>query len=152
MCMKSMNVYDVAFPVVRNTLVSDPFALLDRFFHDEPAFFTERRSPVVDVREEKDAYIIEAELPGLNEKDIRIELKDHVLTLSTTTSDEKKENSSSGSWIRRERRSFSFVRSFSIPDEGDEDAVEARFKDGVLEIRIGKRPETAPKVVQVKVN
>lgn len=150
--MKSMNVYDVAFPALRNSVLTDPFALLDRFFTDEPAFFRETRTPVVDVHEDKEAYHIDAELPGLTEKDIRLELKDHVLTLSTVKHEESKESESDGRYIRRERRAFSFTRSFAVPEDGDEDAVEANFKDGVLSVRIAKRPESAPKVLQVKVN
>ncbi len=154
--MKSMNVYDLAFPALRGTVVTDPFALLDRFFTDDALFGHETRGPVVDMREENDSYIIEAELPGMNEKDIKLELKDNVLTMTTVKNEkkdgEKAEESGSARWMRRERRSFSFSRSFSVPEDADPDSVVATFKDGLLSIVLAKKPETAPKVVQVNIN
>jgi HSP20 family protein len=150
--MKSMNVYDLAFPALRGSIVSDPFSLLDRFFTEDAFFGQETRGPVVDFREEKDSYLIDAELPGMNEKDIKLELKDNVLTMTTVKDEEKEEESGKGRWMRRERRSFSFSRSFAIPEDADSDSVKATFKDGLLTIVLDKKPESAPKVVQVNVN
>lgn len=149
--MKSMNVYDVSFPSLRGSVVADPFPLLDRFFSDDPFYGRETRSPSVDVREETDFWLIEAELPGLEEKDIKLELKDNVLTLSTVK-EEKKEEAPVGKWILRERRAFSFSRSFVIPEDADNESVKATFRDGLLSVRVSKKPETAPRVVQVNVN
>ncbi len=150
--MKSMNVYDLAFPALRGTVVTDPFALLDSFFSDDFVFGRETRGPVVDVREEKDSYLIEAELPGLSEKDIKLELKDNVLTMSTAHDEEKNEKAPEAGWMRRERRSFRFSRSFALPEDTDQESVKATFKDGLLTVVVAKKPETAPKVVQVNVN
>jgi HSP20 family protein len=148
--MKSMTVYDSLLPTFSGVFRADPFELLDRVFEDDliPGF--SGRNPAVDVREKDGRYLIEAELPGINEKDLRVELKDGLLTLSTAKADEKKDESSK--WIRRERRSFSFSRSFALPEDADGEKVEARFMDGLLTIELPKKAEAAPRIVQVKVN
>jgi len=146
--------YDNLFPVIRNTVGSvyraNPFELLNSVF-DEDFFPASSRKPVVDVREEDQRYVIEAELPGLSEKDIKLELKDGVLSLSTSSKEEKKEEDTGRKWLRRERREFAFERSFELPEDADGEKIDARFKDGLLVVDIPKKPETAPRVVPVKV-
>jgi HSP20 family protein len=147
--MKKMTVYDSLLPAFRGVFRADPFELLDRVFEDDfvPGFTG--RAPAVDVREKDGRYLIEAELPGVSEKDLKVELKDGLLTLSTSQDEEKKEESVK--WLRRERRSFSFTRSFSLPEDADGEKIEAHFKDGLLIIELPKRAEAAPRIVQVKV-
>ncbi len=148
--MKTMTVYDSLVPALRGVFRADPFDLLDKVFEDEllPGFGG--RAPAVDVREKDGRYLIEAELPGISEKDLKVELKDGLLTLSAKTETEKKEESTK--WLRRERRSFSFKRSFELPEDADGENIEARLKDGVLSIELPKKPEATPKLVNVKVN
>lgn len=148
--MKNMTVYDSLLPAFRGVFKADPFDLLDRVFEDDliPGF--SGRAPAVDVREKDGRYLIEAELPGVSEKDLKVELKDGLLTLSTSTVEEKKEENVK--WLRRERRSFSFTRSFALPEDADGEKIEARFKDGLLTVEVPRKPETNPKVVPVKVN
>ncbi|HTX73681.1 MAG TPA: Hsp20 family protein [Rectinemataceae bacterium] len=149
--MKTM--YDSLFPVIRNTVGgvyrASPFELLDKLFDDE-FFPAPARRPVVDVREEDHRYVIEAELPGLSEKDLKLELKDGLLSLSTAKQEEKKDEQADGRWLRRERREFSFERSFELPDDADTDKIDARFKDGLLVVEISKKPEAAPRQVPVR--
>ena len=152
--MKSLTIYDPIFPAfgnaLRGTYRADPFEILDRVFdHDffSPAF----RSPAVDVREEDNRYVIEAELPGLSEKDLKLELKDEVLSLSTAQREEKQDEDKAKKWLRHERREYSFNRSFALPEDANGEAIEARFKDGLLTVEVPKKPETAPRLVPVKV-
>jgi HSP20 family protein len=147
--MKNMTVYDSLLPAFRGVFRADPFEILDRVFEDDfvPGFNS--RSPAVDVREKDGRYMIEAELPGVSEKDLKVELKDGLLTLSTTKVEEKKEESVK--WLRRERRDFSFTRSFALPEDADGEKIEAHFKDGLLIIELPKKAEAAPRIVQVKV-
>lgn len=147
--MKSMTVYDSMFPAFR----VDPFELLEQVFESEPFFAGAVRTPAVDVREEEGRYLIEAELPGLSEKDLKLELKDGVLELSTAKKEEAQDKSEEKGrrWIRRERRDFAFSRSFALPEDADGERIEARFKDGLLTIELPKKPETAPRLVPVKV-
>ncbi|MBQ2314997.1 MAG: Hsp20/alpha crystallin family protein [Treponema sp.] len=101
--------------------------------------------PKVDVREDKDAYLLDMDLPGRTDKDIDINLKDGVLTIASTTEKKAEHNekdSGKAQWLIRERSCSSFSRRFSLPDDVDADAVSASFKDGVLSVRL-PRSKTA---------
>jgi len=92
--------------------------------------------PSVDVRETEDALLVEAELPGIDKKDVKLDVKDGVLTISGERhyeKDVKEEN------VHRIERSYgSFSRSFSLPRNIDTEKVEANMKDGVLKVRLPK--------------
>jgi HSP20 family protein len=149
--MKNMTVYDAMLPAFRGVFKADPFSILDSVFDRD--YFPEcaARSPVVDVREEKDRYLIEAELPGVSEKELKLELKNGTLTLSTEKKEEKGDKDKDGTWIRRERRESFFSRSFELPDDSDGTKIAASFKDGLLTVELPKKPEESPKLVPVKV-
>lgn len=103
--------------------------------------------PVVDVYEEKDAYVIKAELPGVDKKDISVDLKGRILVIKgerATDSEVKEEN-----YYRRERTFGKFQRAFSLPESLDADQISADFKDGVLKITVPKAEEAKPKQVTV---
>ena len=100
-------------------------------------------APHMDVRESDKELVIEAELPGINEKDISLDLQNGVLTIRGEKKhehDEEKEN-----YRVMERRYGSFQRSLRLPDTVDEDKVAASFDNGVLKVRIPKRPEAVGK-------
>ncbi len=118
---------------------------IERFFEDTAE---DVKVPAVDIREEKDKYIIEAELPGLTEKDVEVKVENNVLTISSKK-EETKEESKKG-YIRKERKSFSFTRSFSLPENTDVDKITAHFKNGILNIEVPKAPESQPKIIEVK--
>jgi HSP20 family protein len=148
--MKNMSVYDSMLPVFRGMYKADPFEILDRVFDNEYFPAVAGRSPVVDVREKDGKYLIEAELPGVSEKDLKLELKDGLLSLSTERKEEKDDKAEDGAWIRRERRTSYFDRSFELPEDADGDKIEAKFKDGLLTIELPKKPESSPRLVPVK--
>lgn len=97
----------------------------------------------VDVREKKDAYIIEAEMPGLDKKDINIDVTDNVLTISADIDESKEQRDDDGRYIRRERRYGSFRRSFSL-DNVKADQINAEMKNGILTVYCPKKNETSP--------
>ena len=97
----------------------------------------------LDVRETDKEIVVEAELPGIDEKDISLDLKHGVLTIRGEKKhehDEEKEN-----YRMMERRYGSFQRSVRLPDTVDEDKVEASFNNGVLKVSLPKRPEAIGK-------
>ena len=100
-------------------------------------------APSVDIAETDESYDVTADLPGVSEKDINVELKDDVLTVSG----EKKEESEKKQKDYRlsERRFGSFKRSFRLPSGVDEDKVTANFKDGVLKVVLPKSAEARKK-------
>jgi len=148
--MKSMTLYDSLYPVLRGSFRPDPFEIMDSVFETSDFFGSAHRAPAVDVREEEGRYLIEAELPGLSDKDLSLELKDGVLNLASVKAEEKKEEGDKGRWIRRERRELAFRRAFELPEDADGEKIEAVFKDGLLTVTLPKKPETAPRVVPVK--
>jgi HSP20 family protein len=106
-----------------------------------------RWNPAVDLYEKDDYFVIKAELPGVDKKDIAIDLKDRVLTLSGERSyeNEVKEDS----YYRRERSYGKFQRAFTLPAEVDSDKIKAEFKDGLLRIEVPKPEEQKPKQVTI---
>jgi len=129
---------------------SNPFDLIDQMFSGDEFLYPQFRTPAIDVRDEENRYIIEAELPGYSEKDIKLELKDGTLSLSTAKSDAEGEKNEKGRWLQRERREFRFSRSFSLPEDVDAEKIEAKYRDGLLTISLEKKPESAPRLVPVK--
>ncbi|MCE5255882.1 MAG: Hsp20/alpha crystallin family protein [Spirochaetaceae bacterium] len=135
---------------------TNPVDLISQMFDDDGFFFNDFRTPAVDVRESDNSYAIEAELPGLTEKDVHLELKDGQLVLSTAKTESKdekseKEGKNQNRWLRRERRSFKFSRSFVLPEDADTDKIEAKFRDGLLTINLPKKAEMAPKMIPVNI-
>jgi len=107
-------------------------------------------SPALDVHETEDAYVVEAEVPGLDKKDIEITVLEDLLTIKgeRKRDDEVKE----ASYHRIERSYGSFQRSISLPNSVDSGKVTARFKNGVLHITLPKREEAKPREIQVEVD
>ena len=125
-------------------LFEDPFFLTGWF--DDGLALTDW-NPVVDIYDNEDAIVIKAELPGIEKKDISIDLKDGVLTLEGERSydnEVKEEN-----YHRKERAYGKFHRSFRLPENVDVDNIKADYKDGILKIDIPKPEEVKPKKVTV---
>ena len=119
--------------------------MLDNFFEDTPVW--NARVPAVDVRESEDGYVMEAELPGLTDKDVELKIEDNILTLSSRK-DEATEEDKDG-YLIRERRSAEFCRTFVLPKDVDRDKIKAEFKNGLLTVRVPKAPEAKPRKIDV---
>jgi HSP20 family protein len=105
--------------------------------------------PAMDLVETDGEYVLKADLPGLSESDVNIELEDRVLTIS---GERKAENEERKEGYYRIERSFgSFARSLTVPEGVDGDAVKASFENGVLEVRIPKPEARKPKKVEISV-
>ncbi|SFB95814.1 Hsp20/alpha crystallin family protein [Butyrivibrio sp. YAB3001] len=100
-----------------------------------------------DVIEKDNCYQLEAELPGFNKEDISIDLKNDILTISATHSDNKDEKDNEGKYIRRERRSSSYQRSFHVEGLKPDDII-AQYRNGVLTVSIPKK-EALPEKEEV---
>ena len=105
--------------------------------------------PLVDVQETDDAYHLEAELPGLDEKQIKVHLDGSKLSIESVREEEKKEEKDDA-FLIRERRNISFSRSFTLPENADTEAVYAVFKNGVLSLEIKKRKESSRKLIEIQ--
>ena len=128
---------------------------ISRFFDEplfNPAWFEEDFEmgswhPAVDMYDNDDSIVIKAELPGVDKKDVSIDVKDRVLTLKGERNHEnevKEEN-----YYRKERSYGKFQRMFTLPAEVDPDKINAEFKDGLLKIEIPKPEEHKPKAITI---
>lgn len=107
-------------------------------------------SPAVDIVEEKDKYIAKAELPGTDQKDVKITLNDNVLTIKGERKNEYEEKKEG---IHRIERSYgSFCRSFRLENEVVPEKVKADYKDGILTIDLPKSGKEKVKEIEVKVS
>ena len=101
--------------------------------------------PAVDIYDNADNIVIKAELPGVEKKDVSVEIKDNVITLKgeRVIDNEVKEER----YYRKERCFGTFQRAFTLPDAVSSDKVKASFKDGVLKVEIPKPEEKKPKQI-----
>jgi len=124
---------------------------VDRLF---AAFFATDRDqsrrwvPPVDLVEAEDHFVLKADLPGLTEQDVSIEVQDGTLTISGERGAEHE--SEERGWYRIERSFGSFSRSLTLPDGVNADGITARFENGVLEVSIPKPEERKPRRVEIK--
>ena len=103
----------------------------------------------MDLVETEDHFVLRADLPGVDENDVKVELEDSVLTISGERRHEQEVKQ--GGYYRIERASGNFSRQLTLPDGVDADAVEASFDKGVLEVRIPKPAERQPRRVAISV-
>jgi HSP20 family protein len=143
----------------------EPWSLLDRFQqqlnqlgyadkslagndNDYSNVVTSHWRPAVDIKEEADRFLITADLPGVDPKDIEITMDNGVLTIKGERQDEAREEKEG--YKRVERVSGAFYRRFSLPDTADADRIEAKGKDGVLEVILPKHEKVHPRKIEVK--
>jgi HSP20 family protein len=106
-------------------------------------------TPRVDIVETGEAFMIRAEIPGVNKEDVKVTVDKGVLTVRGERKQEKEEKGKK--FHRVERHYGIFSRSFTLPDNIDETKITALFKDGMLNLQILKTEEVKPKSIEVKV-
>lgn len=106
--------------------------------------------PAMDLVETKQHFILRADLPGMSEADVKIELEDNVLTVSGERRTEQEEQREG--YYRIERASGRFARSLTLPDGVDAGSIEAKFANGVLEVRVPKPQARQPQRVSISVS
>jgi HSP20 family protein len=114
--------------------------------NEEPASTT-IWSPAVDIYETEGEIVVQAELPGMERKDIALNLENNVLTIRGDR--QFKKETKEDNYHRIERSYGGFSRSFSIPTSVDEDKIRADYKDGVLRIALPKKEQAKPKQIQI---
>jgi HSP20 family protein len=136
----------------------DPFTGFSRLSHaafarlSDEAFAIPARAetftPAVDVFEDKEAFVVKAELPGLKVEDVGIDVEKGVLTLR---GERKVENrTDKDGYCRIERRYGAFARSFALPDTVDPEKIQASLSDGILTVRLSKKPASQPRKIEIK--
>lgn len=118
--------------------------LFNAVFSEAPVWNT--RQPVVNIVEEEDGYLLEAELPGMSEDDVDVRVEDNLLTISASHEEADEERR----YLIRERAAREYRRSFVLPKDADRSKIEARFKSGILYLDIRKLPEAKPRQIKIK--
>lgn len=127
-----------------------PWALFDELQRGLEGLHTTENNawtPAVDISEDEKRYLIRADLPGVDPKDIEVHLEGDELTLRGERNEDKEEKGQN--WQRTERLRGEFYRRFRLPESADAENIEAKSDKGVLEISIPKQPKTQPRRIAV---
>ncbi len=129
----------------------DPFQMMREFLRAEPMFqfrAEDAFNPRFDVKETEEGYVFQADLPGVKEPDVKVAVEGNRLTISGKREEErKKENDTYYSY---ERSFGSFMRAFTLPETADAGKAQAELKDGVLTLKLPKKPEIQAKQISIK--
>lgn len=131
--------YNNAFSLARDLFGWDPFGDI------RPTSTT--FVPAFEVKETNDQFVVRADLPGVEEKDLDVSLHNGVLSITGTRNGEQRQEGEA--YYLYERQFGSFTRSFSLPDTADADKVAAKMEHGVLTVTIGKRAEAKPRKISL---
>lgn len=106
--------------------------------------------PSVDISETDNSYLVKAEIPGVNKDDVKVTIEDGMLTIQ---GERKQEQEEKGKKYHRIERSYGcFMRSFRVPDDADDSAAKAEFKDGMLNITLNKTRKSRSNAVNVSIS
>lgn len=134
-----------------NQVFNSPFAgMLDNFFHD--AFFGNDMAanmPSVNVYEENGKLSLDVSAPGFNKEDFKVEVEKGVLSISGSHKAEEEKNEKN--FYRKEFNFGSFQRSFTLPEEYNEDSIEAKYESGILKLTIAKKQQVTETKKEVTV-
>jgi HSP20 family protein len=130
----------------------EPFSAdFDRLFNtlfDRSAADARSWTPAMDLVEAEDRFLLRADLPGLREEDVNIEVRENTLRISGERAAEHDQRERG--WYRLERQFGKFSRALTLPEGVDAGAIEARFDHGVLEVTIPKPEERKPRRIEIK--
>jgi HSP20 family protein len=153
---KPMNILRYRQMPAQGRLQNDLRQVFDRLFEgnffdqdesDDSSVVTSQWVPRVDVKEEQDRFVLYADLPGIDPDQIEVSMDKGILTIKGERTSETSDQTDRFSRI--ERRYGSFYRRFALPDSADPEGIQAHGRNGVLEITIPKKPEAAPRRIQV---
>ena len=131
--------------------VRDPYSLARELLNWDP-FFTARPAsafaPAFEVKETTDAFVLRADVPGVEEKDLDIAVHNGVLSVSGSRSAEERKEGESYAIFERQYGSFS--RSFALPDLADGERIDAKLESGVLTLTVAKKAAAKPRKIEIK--
>lgn len=130
-----------------------PFYMPNLFDDDFFPVLSNRTSsmPAVNIREDEKKFYLDLAVPGMEKKDLKIDINEDVLTISSESKSETEENREG--YKRKEFSYTSFCRSFQIPENVSKDKIEANYKDGILNVTLPKEEEEKNKITrQVKIS
>jgi HSP20 family protein len=155
---ESIGIASVTMTLIKWDALREIENLLDRY--NRPSQWLPQRGqellstgewcPTVDISETEQEFLIKAELPGLQKEDVKVNMKDNVLTIHGSR---KQESEAKGHHYHRIERSYgNFLRSFTLPENIDTNKLKANFNDGILEIKIPKSETAINKSIEIAIN
>jgi len=131
----------------KNELMPSLASIFDDFFSDDFNLMDKVSTvPSVNIKEHEKEFVIELAVPGMKKDDFQIELDNGILTIMSQKEEEKVEEKKK--YTKREFYYNEFKRSFTLPDTVDIEKIDAKYKDGILSLTIGKKPEAQTKPVK----
>jgi HSP20 family protein len=129
-------------------------SLIENFFTDDvPAIFNNewyRTSPLVNIKDTNDSYLIEMAAPGFNKENFSVKVEDNILTISATQNEEKQTEGEK--YTRKEFHYQTFSRSFTLPKKTDSAKIAATYENGILKVTLPKPEEEKPKgALEIKI-
>ena len=117
------------------------FDLFDEMFRDPFFEGTESKVMKTDIKEKKDKYLIDIDLPGYEKEDIKMEISDGYLTVHASVNKEVDDEKEKGKYVRKERYVGECSRSFYVGENVKEEEIKAKFKNGTLMIEVPKKDD-----------
>lgn len=147
-----MNALSLYRPVGIQEALDDFDRLMASFFGESPLTPAGNgglyKIPAIDIRETDNAYILDVELPGYDEKAVEVTVEGRILTIQSK--EEKPKEESKDAFVVRERRHSSFKRSLTLPQDADTTSTTGNFKNGLLSLEIHKLPEAKRRTVKIE--
>ncbi|MBD79191.1 MAG: hypothetical protein CL840_09750 [Crocinitomicaceae bacterium] len=127
--------------------------LMDELFKNElqGSYSNKETVPAVNIVEVKNGYELELAAPGFKKEDINLEVNNDTLTISSERKEEKKEEDKKNKYTRREFSFAKFRRSFSLPEDVDQNNISAKYDSGILQVSIPQKKEVEQKVKQIEI-
>ncbi|MCC5907637.1 MAG: Hsp20/alpha crystallin family protein [Balneolaceae bacterium] len=122
--------------------------IMDEFFSDAVATRRNSFAPSIDISENEKQYMIDVEIPGVDKKDIKLNVENNTLTISGERKFEKKEDGKQ--YHRVESHYGTFSRSFTLPDNVNSESINASYNNGILSITVDKSEEKVRKQIKIK--
>jgi HSP20 family protein len=147
---KIMSTRALTKSVLSPTLFDDFFKPWNEWFDDSRLLNRVMTMPAVNIMEDKDQYIVSLAVPGLKKEDFKIDVENNMLTISSEQEVSKEEKEEK--FTRKEYSYSSFSRSFSLPEDVRQDAIDARYENGVLNIFLPRKEEAKMMATTKRIN
>jgi HSP20 family protein len=134
----------MAMLTYRDPLLATPYRMMDELLRSWNTSRTDGFTPMLDVRETEEEYLVLVDVPGVKPDDVTIEVSDHVLSISGSRAPVE-----TGEAQLSERPHGSFVRTLTLPQGVDDEKIAANYSDGVLELHVPKPAAQRPKKIAI---
>lgn len=137
----------------RRSLITDFDRLIGDFFNDDWKISSQRNStwtPAIDIEEKDEEFVLTADTPGMTKKDVKLNIRDGVLSIKGERKVEKEDES--GTYHYRERHLGTFCLTFRLPETVNEEKINATFQNGILTVSLPKFEEVKPKEREIKIS